>query len=105
MNTGELIAAALIAGIAPCAIHLGGLCGAELRPKLATQKTRFERTLFRSIWLLILVNGLLSALVAVLALSGHVVQALIAAACSLPTLIAQLVCLFLAKSRDLTSAR
>jgi hypothetical protein len=81
------------------------LGGAEMRPKLTTQKTRLERTLFRNIRWLFVINGLIFALAAVLAMNGNVAQAVAAAALSVPTLLAQLVCLVLAKSRDLTSAR
>jgi hypothetical protein len=105
VNNGELVAVALIAGIAPYALHLRALTGSELRPKLEMQKTPLERALFRRIWLLFGVNGLLSALIAVLGHSGNVVPAVIAAALSVPTVLAQLVCLVLAKSRSLTSDR
>jgi hypothetical protein len=99
----EALALALVTSIFPASVHFGALRGAPLRPALATQRSKGERLIFRYTWHFLVVNGVLAGLGVFLGKSGMALEASAVALFALPTVVAQLTCLIIAKTRDVAS--
>jgi cation transporter-like permease len=103
-ETGGAAVLAAISAMLPTALHLGALRGAPLRPFARAQKIGLERLLFRYLLLLMAVNGLLIGSTVFFGKMGDLAPAVVSGSLAVPTLMAQLVCLVIAKWRDLAAS-
>lgn len=100
----SLIVLTVMAAILPAVFHLGALRGSPLTPPADTQSSEVERLIFRRLPLLFMLNGALAGAVVFLAKTGSELMAVVAGILALPSVVAQLVALTIAKARDVASA-
>jgi len=102
---GEIIALTIIVAFLPVGLHLGALNGADIRPSKKSQKTSFERLIFRQLPSLFVINGFLIGSVVFFWNSGMITASVTLGLLALPTVVAQLTALVIAKVRDVAEGR
>ncbi len=95
----NLAALSLLVLVAPALLHVAALRGMPVRPPLNRQKFAAERFLFRHVWLIWALNGVLLGVFVFLWHQGFE-AAWVFLALSMPSIVAQVVCLAVASYWD-----